>query len=104
MGEQPSQRDPVRVEAARAVGGHPPPAQPSPDGLVEETLYEDYSSYEEPTWAPDGRHIAATVREGGKSWIVVIDIDTKEKRRLVQGEFPDWSPLPPEPRAELLGR
>lgn len=76
----------------------------SPDGLVEETIFEDYASYEDPAWAPDGRHIAATAREGGRSWIVVIDIDTKEKRRLVQGESPDWSPLPPEPRTELLGR
>jgi TolB protein len=76
----------------------------SPDGLVEETLFEDYSSYEDPVWAPDGRHIAATAREGGRTWIVVIDIDTKEKRRVVQGESPDWSPLPPEPRTELLGR
>ncbi len=76
----------------------------SPDGLVEETLFEDGSSYEDPVWAPDGRHLAATAREGGKSWIVVIDIDTKEKRRLAQGDLPDWSPLPPEPRTELLGR
>ncbi len=76
----------------------------SPDGLVEETLFEDYSSYEDPVWAPDGRHIAATAREGGMTWIVVIDIDTKEKRRVVQGESADWSPLPPEPRTELLGR
>lgn len=76
----------------------------SPDGLVEETLSEDNASYEDPVWAPDGRHIAATSREGGKRWIVIIDIDTKEKRRLAEGESPDWSPLPPEPRTELLGR
>jgi TolB protein len=67
----------------------------SPDGLVEETLFDDNSSYEDPCWAPDGRHIAATAREGGRHYIVVIDIDTKERRRLVQGEFADWSPLPP---------
>ena len=67
----------------------------SPDGLVEETLFDDNLSYEDPCWAPDGRHIAATVREGGTRSIVVIDIDTKEKRRLARGEFPDWSPLPP---------
>jgi TolB protein len=68
----------------------------SPDGLVEETLFDDNLSYEDPCWAPDGRHIAATVREGGRNYVVVIDIDTKEKRRLVQGEFADWSPLPAE--------
>jgi len=68
----------------------------SPDGLVEEALFDDNVSYEDPCWAPDGRHIAATVREGGVNYIVVVDIDTKERRRLVQGEFADWSPLPPE--------
>jgi TolB protein len=68
----------------------------SPDGLVEETLFEDNMSYEDPCWAPDGRHIAATVREGGRNYVVVIDIDTKEKRRLAQGEFADWSPLAAE--------
>jgi TolB protein len=68
----------------------------SPDGLVEETLFDDNLSYEDPCWAPDGRHIAATVREGGRNYIVVIDIDTKERRRIVQGEFADWSPLPAE--------
>lgn len=66
----------------------------SPDGLVEETLFDDNLSYEDPCWAPDGRHIAATVRDGGRNYVVIIDIDTKEKRRLVQGEFADWSPLP----------
>ncbi len=68
----------------------------SPDGLVEETLFDDGTSCEDPCWAPDGRHVAATVREGGRNYVVVIDIDTKEKRRLVQGEFADWSPLSAE--------
>lgn len=76
----------------------------SPDGLAEETLLEDYTSYEDPVWAPDGRHIAATAREGGNSWIVVIDIDTKERRRVVRGESPAWSPLTGEPRSEFFGR
>jgi TolB protein len=66
----------------------------SPDGLVEETLFDDNQSYEDPCWAPDGRHIAATVREGGRPYIVIIDIDTKEKRRLTQGDFAEWSALP----------
>ncbi|MDD4856960.1 MAG: hypothetical protein PHD74_02515 [Candidatus Krumholzibacteria bacterium] len=68
----------------------------SPDGLVEETLFDDNLSYEDPCWAPDGRHIAATVREGGTNYVVVVDIDTKERRRVVRGEFADWSSLPTE--------
>jgi TolB protein len=65
----------------------------SPDGLIEETVFDDYLSYEDPAWAPNGRHIAATVRYGGTPWIVIIDTETEEKRRLVQGESPAWSPL-----------
>lgn len=64
----------------------------SPDGLTEETVFEDYMSYEDPSWAPDSRHIAATVRYGRQPWIVVIDIETGEKRRLTRGESPSWSP------------
>jgi TolB protein len=67
----------------------------SPDGLVEETVTTDDYSYEDPTWAPDGRHVAATVRYGGQPWIVVVDVDTGEKRKIVPGESPDWSPLSP---------
>ncbi|MBN1886177.1 MAG: PD40 domain-containing protein [Candidatus Krumholzibacteriota bacterium] len=67
----------------------------SPDGLAEEIIHEDDYSYEDPSWAPDGRHIAATVRYGGVPWIVIIDVDSGEKRLLVRGESPAWSPLPP---------
>ena len=66
----------------------------SPDGLIEDTLFDDYLSYEDPAWAPDGRHMATTVRYGGKPWIVIVDIGSGEKRRLLQGESPAWSPLP----------
>lgn len=65
----------------------------SPDGLSEETVFEDRLSYEDPCWAPDGRHVAATVKYGGIPWIVIIDIESGTKRRLVQGEAAAWSPL-----------
>ncbi len=66
----------------------------SPDGLMEETVFDDYLSYEDPAWAPDGRHLVATVKYGGKPWLVVINVETGEKRRLVQGQSPAWSSLP----------
>ncbi len=65
----------------------------SPDGLWEETVYDDYLSYEDPSWAPNGCHIAATVKYGGEPWIVIIDIDSGEKRKLIRGESPAWSPV-----------
>jgi len=75
----------------------------SPDGLSDEPLTDDNLSYEDPCWAPDGRHIAATVKEAHVSSIVVIDIDTKERRRLAQGETADWSPVSSE-RSGAAGR
>lgn len=66
----------------------------TPDGMVEETMFEDHLSYEDPVWAPNGRHLAATVRYGGEPWIVVIDTESGNKRRLVQGESAAWSLFP----------
>ncbi|MBN2071871.1 MAG: PD40 domain-containing protein [Candidatus Krumholzibacteriota bacterium] len=65
----------------------------SPDGLWEETVFEDMLSYEDPCWAPDGKHLAASVKFAGEPWIVVIDIESGSKRRLARGESPSWSPL-----------
>ncbi len=65
----------------------------SPDGLWLETVFDDYFSYEDACWAPDGRHIAAVVRYSAEPWIVIIDIDSGTKRRLARGEAPSWSPL-----------
>ena len=70
----------------------------APDGLAEQTLFDDYYSYEDPSWAPNGKHLAATVKYAGEPWIVVIDAETGEKRRLVRGEFASWSPV--ESRSE----
>ena len=64
----------------------------TPDGLAEENLFDDFLSYEDPSWAPNSKHIAATVKYGRNPWIVIIDSETGEKRRLVQGEFAAWSP------------
>lgn len=65
----------------------------TPDGLTEQILFDDYYSYEDPSWAPNGKHLAATVKYAGEPWIVVIDTETGEKRRLVRGEFASWSPV-----------
>ena len=65
----------------------------SPDGLWLETVFDDFFSYEDACWAPDGRHIAAVVRYSREPWIVIIDIDSGTRRRLARGEAPSWSPL-----------
>jgi TolB protein len=65
----------------------------SPDGLWEETVFNDYYSYEDPVWAPDGRHMAVTVKYGEVPWIVIVDIETGRRRKLIRGESADWSPL-----------
>ncbi|MDZ7859536.1 MAG: hypothetical protein U5O15_02505 [Candidatus Krumholzibacteriota bacterium] len=65
----------------------------SPDGLWVDTVYRDYLSYEDPSWAPDGSHLAVAVEYSGESWIVVVNIDSGLKRRLVRGKSPAWSPV-----------
>jgi len=64
----------------------------TPDGLWADTVYRDYLSYEDPSWAPDGNHIAVSVKYGDEPWIVVVNVETGEKRRLTRGESPAWSP------------
>lgn len=64
----------------------------SPDGLWEETVFDDYLSYEDPSWAPNGSHLAVTVKYGREPWIVIVDVDSGSKRRLVKGESASWSP------------
>jgi len=65
----------------------------TPDGLWEDTVYRDYLSYEDPSWAPDGSHIAVSVKYGNEPWVVIVNVETGEKRRLTRGESPDWSPV-----------
>jgi TolB protein len=64
----------------------------TPDGMWGDTVFRDYLSYEDPSWAPDGSHIAVSVKYGGEPWIVIVNIETGEKRRLTRGESPAWSP------------
>ncbi|MBD3178830.1 MAG: hypothetical protein GF417_04100, partial [Candidatus Latescibacteria bacterium] len=65
----------------------------TPDGMWQDTVYRDYLSYEDPSWAPDGNHIAVSVKYGNEPWIVVVNVETGEKRRLTRGESPAWSPV-----------
>jgi len=54
-------------------------------------------SYEEPTFAPDGRRIAFTVRRGGGSQIFVMNADGTDWRQLThegKSSAPDWSAFP----------
>lgn len=50
---------------------------------------------EDPSWAPDGRHIVfASSREGGGAALYVLDVVSGRIRRLVRGDrarLPDWS-------------
>ena len=51
---------------------------------------------EDPSWAPDGRHIVYTGGAGGNEGLYVIDTVTGQTRLLARGRrlrLPDWSPL-----------
>jgi TolB protein len=50
---------------------------------------------EDPSWAPDGRHIVYTGGAGGNEGLYVIDTVTGQTRLLARGRrlrLPDWSP------------
>jgi Tol biopolymer transport system component len=62
----------------------------TPDGRDGRLITKDGNSYEDPRWAPDGRHLVCTVR-GRDETVSVVDIVTGGKRILAQGSDPDWS-------------
>ena len=52
-------------------------------------------SNEDPTWAPDGRHLAFASTRTGARQIWVMDLDTGRVRQLTRQEgarLPSWSP------------
>lgn len=56
---------------------------------------DDAANYEEPTWAPNGRHIAVTRRERGESSIYLLDTGGASPIPLLRGRgnwrMPAWS-------------
>ena len=50
---------------------------------------------EDPSWAPDGRHLVYSVKSGGKSDLYMIDIYEQKPMRLTSGSgdyvSPAWS-------------
>jgi TolB protein len=54
---------------------------------------------EDPTWAPDGRHLAFVSDRSGYRQLWVIDLETGRIRPLLQqsgARLPAWSPRIPE--------
>jgi len=62
----------------------------------DEQITMDLSDHEDPSWAPDGRHIACTRTQGHHSDIYILDTQKDPPIRLTtaQGEWycPSWSP------------
>lgn len=56
----------------------------------------DTANFEEPTWAPNGRHLAATRSQGGQSAIYLLDIQGSAPIPLLRDRgnwhMPSWSP------------
>ncbi len=68
-----------------------------PDTRAERALTPDNADFEEPSWAPNGRHIACVRRVGYRSEIFIVDTEGDPPLRLValrEGDWysPVWSP------------
>lgn len=51
---------------------------------------------EDPSWAPDGRHVVYTSEGDGPPGLYIIDSETKDRRPLIQGgglRMAEWSPV-----------
>jgi TolB protein len=51
---------------------------------------------EDPSWAPDGRHLVFTAAGDGPAGLYIIDVETKTRRLLASGgnlRMAEWSPV-----------
>jgi TolB protein len=75
-----------------------------PGGTVQQLTREGQS--EDPSWAPDGRHLVFAGRRDAGTGIYVIDIATGRTRPLVLGgrlRLPAWSPALQRAVGQLVG-
>jgi TolB protein len=67
----------------------------NPDGSGSQQL-TSVGNNEEPTWSPDGRHIAFTSTRAGQRDVFVMHADGSDQRRLTSNGrdnyLADWSP------------
>lgn len=61
----------------------------NPSAGTMRTLETDWADYEDPTWAPDGRHIICSRTSGYRSAIYLLDTDKDSPVALVS-ESADW--------------
>jgi TolB protein len=75
-----------------------------PGGTVQQLTREGQS--EDPSWAPDGRHLVFAGTRTAGTGIYVIDIATGRTRPLVLGgrlRLPDWSPALQRATGQMAG-
>ena len=65
----------------------------APDGSERQqvTFAQDRDN-EDPSWAPDGRHLVVSSNRTGYTNLWVIDVDSGEARPLTQGKGEDTGP------------
>jgi Tol biopolymer transport system component len=67
-----------------------------PKSLQIKQLVQDYADFEDPSWAPDGRHIACSRTERYRSKVYILDTGGDPPVALTdyKGDWysPAWSP------------
>ncbi|MBU0678146.1 MAG: DPP IV N-terminal domain-containing protein [Verrucomicrobia bacterium] len=84
------------IAYASRVGGSFQICAIDPHSLQLKQLTSDYADYEDPSWAPDGRHIVCSRTESYRSSLYVLDTVEGTSLRLIDkaGDWysPAWSP------------
>ncbi len=71
------------------IGGHYRIAIASPTARTMRILETDWADYEDPSWAPDGRHIVCSRTSGYRSSIYLLDTQKDSPVALLAGSI-DW--------------
>jgi TolB protein len=93
-----------RIAYVSRVSGHFQIFTIEPDGSnLQQITFTQDGSNEDPSWAPDGRHVVVSSDRSGSADLWILDVESRVARRLTDGDAmdtsPDWSGVARTPSA-----